>query len=112
MRLLHGSNSPDQLARMVELTNDKLATNKQPQLTSGELLKFFGVLILGTWREFGHRADLWEIEAGIRLLQAPAFGTKTGMPRKRFDAIWSSLTFSRQGDRGDEEARRRTGGDL
>jgi hypothetical protein len=94
---------PDQLVRMVELTNDKLATKKQPQLTTGELLKFFGVLILGTRYEFGHRADLWKTEAGNRLLQAPAFGMKTGMPRKRFDAIWSSLTFSRQGDRGDEE---------
>jgi hypothetical protein len=73
---------PDQLARMVELTNDKLATNKQPQLTTGELLKFFGVLILGTRHEFGHRADLWKTEVGNRLLQAPAFGTKTGMPRK------------------------------
>jgi hypothetical protein len=93
---------PDQLARMVELTNDKLATNKQPQLTTGGLLKFFGVLILGIRREFGHRADLWEIEADVRLLQAPAFGTKTGMPRKRFDDIWSSPTFSRQDDRGDE----------
>jgi hypothetical protein len=104
--------SPNQLGRMVEVINDRLETIKQPQLTTGGLLKFFGVLILSTRREFGHRADLWEIEADVRLLQAPAFGMKTGMPRKRFDAIWSSLTFSRQGDRGDEEVRRRTGGGL
>jgi hypothetical protein len=82
MRLLRGSISPDQLVRMVELTNGKPATNKQPQLTTGGLLKFFDVLILGTWREFGHRADLWKTEVGNRLLQAPAFGSKTGMPRK------------------------------
>jgi hypothetical protein len=88
---------PDQLAHTIETTNVRLETIKQPQLTTGELLKFFGVLILGTRHEFGHRADLWKNEAGIRLLQAPAFGTKTGMPRKRFDDTWSSLTFSRPG---------------
>jgi hypothetical protein len=94
---------PDQLVRMVELTNKKLTTIKKPQLTTGELLKFLGVLILGTRYEFGHRADLWRTEAGNRLLQAPAFGTKTGMPRRRFDDIWSSLTFSMQDERGDNE---------
>jgi hypothetical protein len=31
----------------VELTNKKLAAEKKPQLTTGELLKFFGVFILG-----------------------------------------------------------------
>jgi hypothetical protein len=75
--------SPGQLVRMVELTNNKQATNKQPQLTTGGLLKFFGVLTLGTRHEFGHRAELWKTEAGNRHLQAPAFGTKTGMSRKR-----------------------------
>jgi Transposase IS4 len=76
---------PYQLVRMVELTNKKLADNKNPQLTTGEQLKFLGVLILGSRYEFGHRADLWRIEAGSRILQARAFSTKTGMPRKRFD---------------------------
>jgi hypothetical protein len=70
---------------------------------NSELLKFLGVLILGTRYEFGHRAYLWMSEAGSRLLQAPAFGTKTGILRKRFDDIWSSLTFSRHAERGDDE---------
>jgi Transposase IS4 len=94
---------PYQLVRIVELTNNKLAANKMPQLTTGELLKFLGVLILGTRYEFGHRADLWRTDAGSCILQAPAFGTKTGMSRNRFDDIWSSLTFSRQAERGDDE---------
>jgi hypothetical protein len=89
--------------RMVELTNQKLVIFKKPQLTTGELLKFLGILILGTRYEFGHRADLWRTEAGSRILQAPAFGTKTGMPRKRFGDIWSSLTYSRQAERADDE---------
>jgi hypothetical protein len=77
----------DQLVRMVELTNKKLTINKKPQLTTGELLKFLGVLIFGARYEFGHTADLWRTKAGNRLLRAPAFGTKTGMPRRRFDDI-------------------------
>jgi hypothetical protein len=94
---------PNQLARMVEVISDRLETIEQPQLTTGELLNFFGVLILGALHEIGQRADLWKTEVGNRPLQAPAVGTKTGMPRKRFDAIWSSLAFSRQGDSGDEK---------
>jgi hypothetical protein len=35
VRLLYGSISPDELARMIELTNSKLATSKLPQLTTG-----------------------------------------------------------------------------
>jgi hypothetical protein len=88
---------------MVEFINDRLETIKKPQLMTGELLKLFGVLILGNRHEFGHRADLCKPEAGSPLLQAPAFDTKTGMPRTRIDDIWSSLTSTRQGDRGDEE---------
>jgi len=29
-------------------------------------------------------------------MPAPAFGARTGMPRHRFDALWSALTFSQQ----------------
>jgi Transposase IS4 len=94
---------PYQLVRMVELTNKKLVIFKKPHLTTGDLLKFLGILIMGTRYEFGHRADLWRTEAGNRILQVPAFGTKNGMPRKRFEDIWSSLTFSRQAERGDDE---------
>jgi hypothetical protein len=94
---------PYQLVRMVELTNKKLVIIKKAQLTTDELLKFLRILILGTRYEFGHRADLWGTEAGSRILLAPAFGTKTRMPRKRFDDIWSSLTFSRQAERGDDK---------
>jgi hypothetical protein len=73
------------------------------QETGNQLLKFLGVVILGTRYEFDHRADLWRTEAGSPIIQAPAFGTKTGMPRKRFEDIWSSLTFSRQVERRDDE---------
>jgi hypothetical protein len=89
--------------RMAELINEEQVINKKPQVTTGELLKFLGVLILGTRYDFGHRADLWRTEVGRRILHAPEFGTKTGMPRKMFDDIWSSWTFSRQAERRDDE---------
>jgi Transposase IS4 len=48
----------DQLMRKVRLTNEKLNLKKRPCTTTAELLKFIGVLILGTKFEFGSRADL------------------------------------------------------
>jgi hypothetical protein len=41
---------PYQLVQMVELTDTKTVINKKPQLSTGELLKFLGVLVLGTTR--------------------------------------------------------------
>jgi Transposase IS4 len=72
-------------------------------MTTGELLKVIGVLILGTRFEFGSRADLWKTEATSRLFNPPAFGRKTGMSRGRFDDVWSCLTFSRQGARMEDQ---------
>jgi hypothetical protein len=89
--------SPDQLVRKIELTNNRLAINKQPQLTTGELSKSSASSSSALRDNFGKWAGMWKTEAIIRLNKAPAFGEKTGMPRKRLDGIWSSLTFSRQG---------------
>jgi hypothetical protein len=72
-------------------------------MTTGELLKFIGVLILGTRFEFCRRADLWKTEATSRLFNPPAFGRKTGMSRGRFDNVWSCLTTSRQGVRMEDQ---------
>jgi Transposase IS4 len=85
---------PEQLLRMVRFTNEKLITKKKASMTTGELLKFIGVLILGTRFEFGSRADLWKTEATSRLFNPPAFGRKTGMSRGRFDDVWSCLTLA------------------
>jgi Transposase IS4 len=93
----------DQLVRIVRLTNEKLNLKKLPCTTTAELLKFIGVLILGTRYEFGSRADLWKTEATNRLSIPPTFGRKTGMSRGRFDDIWSCLTFSRQAIRTEDQ---------
>jgi hypothetical protein len=48
----------DALMRIVTLTSDKLQEKGKHLTTGGEILKFFGILILGTRYEFGSRADL------------------------------------------------------
>ena len=101
-----------QLSRIVELTSARLEARRLAPTSAGEILKVFGVLILATRFEFGSRAELWATEPRSKYMSAPAFGKRTGMPRNRFDALWSSLTFSRQpsggpaaDDRGGERFR-------
>ena len=88
----------DQLARMVRLTSAKLVQAGVLPTSPGELVKFFGVLLLSTRFEFGSRAELWWTTARTKHLPAPAFGSRTGMPRRRFDLLWSLLTFSQAPD--------------
>ena len=80
---------------IVMLTNRHLATVKKPQTSIGEILKFFGVLILTTKFEFGSRRMLWSIVAPSKYVPAPCFG-KTGMVRNRFDDLWRYILFSDQ----------------
>lgn len=56
-----------------------VATNKE-KTTLGELLRFFGVLILASSMfEFQSRRSLWATTAPAKYIPAPVFG-KTGMP--------------------------------
>jgi hypothetical protein len=86
---------PDQLSTMVTLTSEKLLSKTKAATTAGEVLKFFGVLILVTQFEFSARASLWSNTAPSKYQPAPSFG-KTGMSRHRFDSIMSNIRFSRQ----------------
>ena len=86
---------PRALQLILQETNKKLQKKRVEQLTMGELLKFFGVLILATKFEFSSRASLWSNVAPFKYQPAPAFG-RTGMKRNRFDVIWECLTFSKQ----------------
>jgi len=85
-----------QLSLITQLTSAKLQLRRLPPTSPGEVLKLFGVLILATRFEFGSRAELWATKPRSKHMPAPAFGSRTGMPRHRFDALWSALTFSRQ----------------
>ena len=91
------------LIKMVQWTSEVLQDKGKRGLSTGELLKFLGIHILGTRFQFGKGRELWAVNARNRLLYAPCFGNKTGMPRNRFEDIWSSLFFSQQGERAADE---------
>jgi hypothetical protein len=88
---------PDELCDIVALTSERLTAKGWNPVTTGEILKFFGVLVLTTRFEFSSRASLWSTTAPSAYESAPCFG-KTGMSRNRFDRIWSMIRFSRQPD--------------
>jgi hypothetical protein len=84
-----------QLDIMLRLTNRELISSQKKAMTTGELLKFFGVMILSTKFEFTSRASLWSNISPSKYVPAPAFG-KTGMPRMRFDDIFRHIVWSEQ----------------
>ena len=88
---------PLQLIHMTILTNNRLQAAGKTTTTRGELLKFFGVLILITRFEFGSRSSLWSTIAPSKYIPAPALG-KTGMSRNRFDTLWRYMRWSQQPD--------------
>jgi hypothetical protein len=81
---------PEQLELMVQYTNTRLDTENKKTITKGELLEFFGLIILMTQFEFQLRASLWSQEANSDYEVAPELG-RSGMSRKRFDDIWTAL---------------------
>ena len=86
------------LTSMIGWTNSSMAKKGYRATTKGEIIKFFGIIILGTRFEFQRRADLWSTRSISKMLDAPRFGKKTGMSRNRFDELWSSICFSCQPD--------------
>ena len=87
-----------QLQDMEERTNDVLGPLTLPSTeptTVGEILKFFGILLLITRFEFGSRASLWATTGFTRLVPAPNFGRTTGMSRQRFRYVASALSLER-----------------
>ena len=86
---------PEQLQLILQLTNNKLAIARKNYTTAGEIVKFFGVMLLVTRFEFGSRASLWSNTSTNKYIPAPSFGL-TGMPRKRFNDLWMCIRFSDQ----------------
>ena len=86
---------PQQLQLILQLTNNELAIARKNYTTAGEIVKFFGVMLLVTRFEFGSRASLWSNVTTNKYIPAPSFGL-TGMPRKRLDDLWMCIRFSEQ----------------
>ena len=93
---------PDHLIHIVSLTNIQLRSGGHEETTKGEVLNFFGVIILGSQFVFGSRKDLWGTPSVSRLLDMPSFRKRTGMKRNRFDALWSCIRFNEQPEERDE----------
>ena len=70
---------PEQLQLILQLTNNELAMARKNYTTAGEIVKFFGVMLLVTWFEFGSQASLWSNMSTNKYIPAPSFGL-TGMP--------------------------------
>lgn len=85
---------PAALKRIIRLMNEKLNKAGLEELDVGELIKFFGVLLLITRFEFGDRASLWSTKMDNPYIPAVCLGETTGMRRNQFDSIWRYLTFS------------------
>lgn len=85
-----------QMSFMVEKTNEALVCNGHPKVTKGELLKFFGVLILITRFEFADRANLWATHSRCKYIPPANLGERTGMTRDRFHVILRYLAWSYQ----------------
>jgi len=86
----------EQLKLTTELTSAALVSQRLRPTSAGEVLKFFGILILVTRFQFGSRADLWATAPRSKHMPAPAYGARTSMSRHRFDTMWLALRFSRQ----------------
>jgi len=85
----------DQLFWMVRRLNLNLSIAGKKVTTTGELLKWFGVLVLITRFEYGERASLWSPESSCRYLPPPLLG-QTGMTRPRFDELTQHMEWSEQ----------------
>ncbi len=64
----------EQTNLILTLTNEKISLARGKKLTEGELIKFFGVVILATCFEFAARQDLWSQTKKTKYEDAPALG--------------------------------------
>jgi len=87
----------DQLLWMERALNANLLKAGKKLSTAGEILKWFGVLILITRFEYGDRVSLWSTESSSRYIPPPSLGW-TGMPRQRFEDLFQYMEWSEQPD--------------
>ena len=65
---------PTQLQHIINLTNRNLRKEGRRETSKGEIVKFFGIIILGTKFEFASRRDLWETASKSKYIDPPRFG--------------------------------------
>lgn len=87
---------PKELEIVEQLTTKRLEEDNLIKTTKGEIVRFFGTLILITRYEFTTRASLWSNHPPSKYETAPMFGKKTRFTRKRFNELMSHIRFSNQ----------------
>ena len=68
---------PNHLIKIIALTNVILEAKGHEDITKGDLVKFFGIIIIGSRYEFGSRRDLWDTTFVSRFVDEPKFGART-----------------------------------
>ncbi len=89
---------PQKLVLMHRLMNNEMTkfnSLDSKSVSKGELLKFFGILVINKKFVFGSRASLWSTTALHKYVPAPSFG-RTGMSRQRLDFLFCYLLFGEQ----------------
>ena len=86
---------PQALLSIVRLTTRQLLLLSKPATSKGEIVKFFGVIILTTKFEFDDRRSLWATTATLKFILAPLFG-KMMSSRNCFDDLRRCIRFSDQ----------------
>ena len=88
---------PNQIRQMKMYTSQQLVKHGEKGTNNGEMIKWFGIIILATCFEFGDRASLWSTVYKSKYRSDPAFGN-TGMNRHRFYILWRHVRWSDQPD--------------
>lgn len=89
---------PETVLQMIVVYTNVLLISKGLAATSaGEILTFFGTLLLGTFFKFGDRRSLWSkrSDSDNPYIPAPNFG-RTGLSRDRFNQLFVNIRFSSQ----------------
>ena len=81
---------------IVNGTNERLTRHGMKGTTAGEVLKFFGILILMSRFEFSDRRSLWARNSPSKFIPLPAMGAI--MTRSRFEDLKRHLSFSGVGE--------------
>ena len=74
-------------------TNKQLRNNRKRETNATELCKLLGIIVLITRFETTSRVRLWVIVSQNEYISAVKLGAMTGIPRQKFDDLWSTLRW-------------------
>ena len=86
------------LGKIVEITSHELEQKVRRRTTGGEILRFFGIIILMTRMKFSSRRSLWSRDRISKYVPSPELGKV--MNRQRFEDLVQCVTFSHASERG------------